>query len=348
MQRSMPAAVLGTQTVLPIEEQSQVADARRRATRLAASHGFDAAAAGNVGLAVTEAATNILKHAERGRLVLGLMEEPRGVGVEVIAVDNGPGMGNVIDSMRDGHSTAGSMGTGLGALARAATELEVYSAPNRGTVLRMEFWPPQISRRDEFELGVICLPRSGEEVSGDAWSVRTHAGRQVVLVTDGLGHGPDAAKAARVAISVLEKHADLGPAVLLERMHKALASTRGAAVAVAALDAEHETGVYAGVGNIGAAVLNGNDRIRHLVSSNGIVGHRLASVREVPFDLPRGGLLVLHSDGIGTHWDLAAYPGLVTRHPALVAGVLWRDFERGRDDVTVVAFRYRVAREKAS
>jgi hypothetical protein len=92
------------------------------------------------------------------------------------------------------------------------------------------------------------------------------------------------------------------------------------------------------VGNIACRV-EASTANRHLVSYNGTVGHVLRKVQEFSFPWPKGALLVLHSDGLVTHWDLAAYPGLSARHPGLIAGVLYRDYDRGRDDVSVVVLR---------
>ena len=73
-----------------------------------------------------------------------------------------------------------------------------------------------------------------------------------------------------------------------------------------------------------------------MVSYNGTVGHEVRKIREFTYLWPKGGLLVMHSDGLGTQWRLDRYPGLIARHPSLIAGVLYRDFNRGRDDVTVL------------
>ena len=94
------------------------------------------------------------------------------------------------------------------------------------------------------------------------------------------------------------------------------------------------------MGNIVARV-EASSANRNLVSYNGTVGHTLRKVQEFAFPWPINSLLVMHSDGLGTHWDLAAYPGLTTRHPALIAAVLYRDYDRGRDDVSVVVIRNR-------
>ncbi|OLB97884.1 MAG: hypothetical protein AUH30_09400 [Candidatus Rokubacteria bacterium 13_1_40CM_68_15] len=95
---------------------------------------------------------------------------------------------------------------------------------------------------------------------------------------------------------------------------------------------------YAGLGNIAGAVL-ADGRMRHMVSHNGIAGHEARRLNEFSYPWPDGALVVLHSDGLGTHWDLGRYSGLIQREPSLIAGVLYRDFARRRDDVVVVVAR---------
>jgi hypothetical protein len=95
---------------------------------------------------------------------------------------------------------------------------------------------------------------------------------------------------------------------------------------------------FAGVGNIAASILDGNDR-RQMVSHNGIVGSNLRKVQEFVSPWSSGAMLIMHSDGLGSRWDLEHYPGLAMRHPSLIAAVLYRDFARKRDDVTVLVVR---------
>ena len=95
---------------------------------------------------------------------------------------------------------------------------------------------------------------------------------------------------------------------------------------------------YAGLGNIAGAIV-GDAPVRHMVSHNGTAGHEARKFEEFTYPWPEGALVVVHSDGLATHWDLGRYPGLMQREPSLVAGVLYRDFSRRRDDVTVVVVR---------
>jgi serine/threonine protein phosphatase PrpC len=175
-------------------------------------------------------------------------------------------------------------------------------------------------------------------VCGDAWAIEARDNRTTLMVADGLGHGPDAARASRAATVSMLANLKEEPGELLKRGHQALQATRGAAVSVARFGVSSDQGIYAGVGNIAGRVESSNER-RQLVSHNGTLGHALRKVQEFPFSLAPGGLLILHSDGLSGHWTLADYPGLMAKHAGLIAGVLYRDHDRGRDDTTIVVIK---------
>ena len=324
-------------TAFTISDPSGVSEVRRYAASLAGRLRFGEGPAGQLAVAVTEAATNIVKHARHGQMFFRTLERAGVQGVEALAVDKGPGIANITESMRDGYSTSGSPGTGLGALKRMGAQFEIWSQPGKGTLVRFEAWPrPPVN--EALPAGAVSLPKNGEQVCGDAWTLVQGRGRVVLFVVDGLGHGPEAAKAARIAVEAVERHRELDAANLMEAVHNALRPTRGAAAAVAMLQAESELCTFCGVGNISASI-RGPGNARSMVSHNGILGHQVRKMQEFSYPFPRGALCIAHSDGLGTHWDLAHYSGLSARHPALVAAALNRDHSRGRDDVTVVAVR---------
>jgi anti-sigma regulatory factor (Ser/Thr protein kinase) len=323
-----------------VSEVSQVSEARRGASALAARAGFDEEGAGRVALVVTEAATNLVKHGRGGQIILRAFDDGER-GVEVLVLDRGGGMASVAECQRDGFSTSGSSGTGLGAIARLSDHHEIYSQPDRGTALIARLFSARRepgTKAPSLEVGGFSIPKRGEEVCGDDWALRPRALGGTVTVVDGLGHGIEAAAAAREAITVLHDRPARGPAATIQDMHGALRHTRGAAAAVCDVDLERELVTYAGVGNVSGIILSGRGN-RSMVSHNGIVGHQMRVVQEFSFPWPDDALLVLHSDGLTSHWSLDGYPGLLQRHPSLIAGVLYRDFERGRDDVTVVVGR---------
>lgn len=322
--------------LLHIDDPSGAGEARRQAERLARSAGFSDSDAGKVALVATETASNLVKHAGHGEMVLGVLG--RAV-IQILGLDRGPGLGSRAESLRDGFSTTGTAGTGLGAIQRLSTVFDLYSARDKGTAVLSQISNENQVRAESAPLGTgaVSVPVVGEEVCGDAWE-EVAASQPVILVADGLGHGPDAHLAAERARGAFLTGPgdDLG--LIFARMNDRLRGTRGAAAAVARLDAATRTVRFAGVGNIAGVVLSGTGR-RALVSQNGTVGGPMPVMRTVTEPLPERGLLVLHSDGVSARWTFDSYPGLMSHHPALIAGVLFRDFARPRDDATVVVKR---------
>jgi anti-sigma regulatory factor (Ser/Thr protein kinase) len=341
---------MAAQQRFEIAEASQTAFARRATCELARGLGFDETTSGELAIVVTECATNLLKHAQHGELLVrplvdngtpGTLQH----GIEVLSIDQGPGIADLHRCFQDGYTTAGSPGNGMGAIERLSDELDIWSAPGQGTVLRAVFWsgPAPASGSSHLPYGVVNLPLRTETVSGDAWSCHSTQDEFTVLVADGLGHGPQANVAAIAAARLLPMLGDQPLDQIMDAANEALRPTRGAAVGIARVPRfagmGNGTAIFAGVGNISASVWT-DDSHRHLVSHSGIVGQS-APRRAQQFDVPcpPNALLVLHSDGLGSRWDLAKYRGLSLRHPALVAAVLYRDFARGRDDVTVFVAR---------
>jgi len=225
----------GQTTLVPVVDESQVGEARRAMAALGQRVGLDPNAASNAAVVTTEAATNLVKHAGGGEILLRAVED----GVEVIALDRGPGMADVSASLRDGHSTVGTQGNGLGAIRRMATTFDIYSVRGQGTaVLARIRSQPAPRERVRLELGAVSLPKSGETVNGDAWLSQTTARGARILMVDGLGHGPIANDAAHAALEAFRAAPGESVEAAVETCHLALRSTRGAALAVTEVDVE--------------------------------------------------------------------------------------------------------------
>lgn len=320
-----------------IDEQSGIGGARRTAVALAGALGLGSDAVGRLAIVVTEAATNMLRHAVRGTILLRGVVVADGPGVEVLALDKGPGIPDVSRAMRDGYSTSGTAGEGLGGIRRLAQTFDIYSQRNRGTALLArvgESASPGAPSIDD-RLGVVCSPLRGQVECGDAWRILQGRGRTTVVVVDGLGHGPHAAAASATATALLPAHASDDAAVLLGAFDVAMRATRGAAISVTIVDDVAREAHFSGVGNVDGRIV-ADGRTSHLVPQNGIIGHAMPSPRASTVAWPAGARLIMHSDGISARWHMDSYPGLLTAHPALIAGVLYRDFARDRDDATVV------------
>lgn len=326
--------------LISISESSQAGEARRIALALANSLNFNETQRGKVGIVVSELANNLVQHAGQGVLLLQTIKRNNQSGIEIISLDKGPGIANISECLQDGFSTKNTPGNGLGAIQRLSTLFEIHSLPQQGTAILAQIWANKLLNQENIhllELGSICLPISSETVSGDNWAIAKSNDYSLILVVDGLGHGPMAAAAAAVAIEIFKQvHESLK--AMVEAMHRAMRPTRGAALAVAQIDLKSQTVQYVGVGNISATIHSASGNCR-MVSHNGTVGHEVRKIQEFSYPWQREGILIMHSDGLGTHWDLSHYQGLAAKHPSLIAGVLYRDFNRGRDDVTVLVAR---------
>ncbi len=366
----------------------ELSGARGAAAALARRMGLDEQRAGQVALAVSEAATNLSRHAVDGAILLRAVRGSEQAGVELVAVDSGPGMSNVPDAMLDGSSSAGTLGIGLGAVARLADVFDIHSLPGRGTVLAARFWPRSSAeqaaggraRSTEPVVDGLTRPISGEQQCGDAWAARLDDGRPasdagtpvevprvqrpgavdwasltatrpastgwpapqpgegtavLVMLCDGLGHGPLAARAAEAAVRAFRDSRSTMPEQAIQEVHQALRGTRGAAVAVARIEPQTRRLLFCGVGNIAATLIGPDSRVG-LMSHPGIVGHQMRSMRTFEQPLSPGSALVMHTDGLTERWSPSALPGLLLHSPVVMAGQLLREAGIRHDDAGVV------------
>jgi anti-sigma regulatory factor (Ser/Thr protein kinase) len=343
-----PPALTGLSIRVPIDEQSQIGAARRAAVALANEHALSGEAIGRLAIIVTEAATNVLIHGNGGVLLLRALSSALGAQIEVLALDKGAGIPDVARAMHNGYSTSGTAGQGLGAMQRLAQVFGIYSQRGGGTAVlaRVGAPKPRDSSPSDFpiedRMGVVCVPLRDQLESGDAWRLIALQNGVALLLVDGLGHGEGAATASAVAINMFPRFATSPPESALVDFDRAMRGTRGAALSMATMDEASSALRFAGVGNVDGRILRG-ESAEHLVPQNGIVGHTMPNMRGITTTWPAGARLVMHSDGLSTRWRTESYPGLARLHPALLAGVLYRDFGRERDDATVIVLDARAS-----
>ncbi|WP_030190598.1 ATP-binding SpoIIE family protein phosphatase [Streptomyces violaceorubidus] len=337
---------------VPVHDSTRVRDARVAAEHAAALAGLDEQRTSTAALVATELATNLLKHAGGGRVVVdvvappflaaGAQDAPR---VQVVTVDHGPGIADVSAALRDGFTTTSSLGAGLGTCARLADDFDLHSVPGRGTVVVARIGPVRGARAADpsaagrLRAGAVNVPFGGAEYSGDAWAWVRDGDLVTLMLADGLGHGPEAARASTAAVEALRTAAHLPPAEAVRRLDRALSGTRGAAVAVAQVDTRAAVLRFTGVGNIGARLCEGGTW-RHLVSRPGIVGaHRPTTLREEQAPWADDRVLVLHSDGLPSRWSPTSDTCRTAADPAVTAAVTIRDASSParpvRDDTAV-------------
>jgi anti-sigma regulatory factor (Ser/Thr protein kinase) len=321
----------------PMEDPSRVGEARRHAADLATDCGMDEVAAGRLALVVTELATNLLRHASNGRLWISA-RRARGE-VEVIAVDDGPGIADIERSLGDGYSTGGTPGTGLGAVRRLSQHFDLHSSVPGGTVVVARVRPEGVADdTGPASVGAVALAAPGEVVCGDAWAFAIDGDRVALMVADGLGHGPDAAEASSVAIEEFLEDPLAAPRDVIARTHQALRRTRGAAVMVLQADAAASAVRSAGAGNVVGRLVSGVSD-RSILCQHGTAGVTIRTPEESSTPWPEHALLLAFSDGIETRWKADVITPVLGRDPTLAAALLVRDHCRGRDDATVAVLR---------
>jgi anti-sigma regulatory factor (Ser/Thr protein kinase) len=333
--------VIRSSTAVSVNQQSDVAAARRTSQDCAAALDFSTQGAAKVALIVTELATNLVKHGGGGSIVVGSDDEEPSV-LEIFSIDKGRGIASLPAAMRDGYSTAGSAGTGLGAIRRQSQSFDVYTHPGHGTAIFCCVVDDERVPREGFpardaalRVAGICVPKTGETASGDAWSSTRGHQTVTIAVADGLGHGESAAIASTRAMVVFRERERESLQELLADMHEPLRPTRGAAVSVARIHLASRKVEFAGVGNVSGAIVE-ETATRRLVSHGGTVGAEMRRVQSFTYPWTASSILIMHSDGLSGSWSFDSYPGLSQHSPALIAAVLFRDFCRGRDDATIV------------
>jgi anti-sigma regulatory factor (Ser/Thr protein kinase) len=334
---SMPEGLLDEGTWFRVEEVGSAAAVRRAAERLATDLGMSEKRVADLSIVAAEAAGNLVKHADEGVVMVRVVRTAEQAGVEILTIDRGPGIVDIDHAIGDGHSTAGTLGIGLGAILRQASRWDLHSLPGKGTVLAVQVWPDTVPE-PSWSAG-LTRPLTGESVSGDAYAVRGEGDRRQMLVADGLGHGGLAAIASREAVRAFLTGPVVPPAAAVEVLHKALGHTRGAALAVAELDTSAGLVRYAGLGNIVGTVLAQDGTRRGMISMPGIAGHQRRQIRAYDYPLAPGSVVLMHTDGVVDRWKASDYPGLLTHAPVVIAATVLRDAGTRRDDAGVLVAR---------
>lgn len=330
---------------IEVRDMSAIGEVRRSCATLAQDLDLDENTAGKASIAAVELSTNLVRHAGGGFFLLQAIPIPGVEGIEILAVDAGPGMTDPWRCASDGYSTTGTTGEGLGSVRRLSSEFDIYSMPGKGSVILCRVVAEGSttgSVKSRLSFGAIGIALFPHDPCGDAWAIHESGPQVRVILADGLGHGVEAARAADEAVSIFRRLASRGPREIAEILHAGLRSTRGAAIGVLGLDIGRQIAKYCGIGNISARILDGQYS-RQLMSHNGTAGAQAPKIEEYTYPWPDKGLCVMHSDGVAMHWTLEAYPGLLQRHPAVIAAVLYRDFARGRDDASLVVVKENVA-----
>ncbi len=322
-------------------DRSQVGFARRQAERIAVESGLSDDDAARAALITVEAATNIIRHGQAGSILLNPAPPGAAPAVLIVAADTGPGIADLETALADGHSSAGGMGGGLGAIRRMSDWLDIYTRPGRGAVVAAI-----VGEGASDSLARACgmlAPMPGLTVCGDGWDVRRQDGALWALMCDGLGHGEKAAVSTEAAIEAFQRDSLSSMTDLIGRLDAALRRHRGAAALVARLSPDEAKIQAAGVGNITGAIVDPDGRVQRLVSQGGVIGGEARAPSPLDYDWGEESVLVMATDGLRTVHDFAAWPGLFRHGPLTIAATIYRDLARGSDDTGLLAVKARAA-----
>ncbi|GAB3316882.1 serine/threonine protein kinase [Larkinella ripae] len=329
-------------TVFNASDRSYLAILKKEIRSYAAQIEFNAHKLAELDIIVAEIASNLVKHAGGGEVLVRKIQEKEQTGIELISIDNGPGINDPIRMLEDGMSTTQTLGQGLGAIKRLSDYFQLYSLKKWGTILLSRVYtkdPPAFRALQKVEIRPVIVPKPGETACGDGFFAKTTPTGLKLFLGDGLGHGPEASHAVQEAIRAFQLCPEPNPASIIRSIHQAVKKTRGLVGTVVTFDYKTRCWKLCGVGNIATRLQSGILSKNHM-AYNGIIGLNIPGTmndQEVAFE--SGQQLIMCSDGIKSRWDLSKYPAIAKYDLSILAAALYKDYARRTDDTSVVVAR---------
>ena len=323
-----------------VAERSQLSFVKREIHNLVRID-FGENRTGEIDIVVSELCSNLIKHAGSGEILYRLSKENNQPLFEIISIDNGPGMKDVVHSSKDGISSKNTLGQGLGAISRLSSFSQVYSTEGWGTIIYAGFRlaPLEKASPGRFIFRCLNVAKPGETVSGDGIEIRRLEDKVMVLAGDGLGHGPHAKEAVDKAIEVFNSSVSTDPAELIKELHAGVKKTRGLVATIAELDFSKKKWEVCGIGNIHTRLQQGLE-YRNYICNNGIISLNIPGrIENAVWNMEKFQMLIFCSDGIKTRWDIARYSSILKYDPMILAAALYKDHARQNDDMTILIIK---------
>jgi anti-sigma regulatory factor (Ser/Thr protein kinase)/serine/threonine protein phosphatase PrpC len=336
-----------------ITEWHQVSTIRRNIANFAHDIGFAIEEIDEISIVVLELAENLLTHkTERSKIICSKVTEGNKVGIQILSLDSGPGISDVKRAMNDGYSDKGTLGIGLGAVKRLSDEFDITSKTRLsqllgfdgreglGTVIGARKWLSAgnnsiDTKINEMKFGILSRPFKGEKFNGDTVFLKFFNNKLMIAVIDGLGHGFEAEEAAQKAIECLNNNYHQNLDMIINQMKSDIRKTRGLVISIALIDYRKSLLNYVGIGNVTTRIYKSSESIRP-VNVNGMIRATIPNFRILQYPWSNDSIIVMATDGISEKNDPDKYPGLIDKHPMVLAGVLFRDYARLTDDATIV------------
>jgi anti-sigma regulatory factor (Ser/Thr protein kinase) len=321
-----------------VEERSYVSFIKREIHQKVVAAQFTEKQQGEIDIIISEITSNLIKHAARGEILYRISFDDSSPVFEVLCLDKGPGMADPLRMMKDGISTTKTLGQGLGAMERLSNLFQIFTLPKWGTIVyaKVGKTAERKLRKAGFSVDVktLCVPKSGELVCGDGFSIKQTEDFIHIFFGDGLGHGPSAKEAVDQAAKFFQECKDTDPVSILRQMHEAVKRTRGLVASVAVMNRGLGQWSLCGVGNILTRLYSGIE-YKNYLSYNGAIGLNIpGSMKASMIPVERNQHLIMCSDGLQSRWDLVKYPSVFKYDNTLLAAALYKDFSRGTDDTS--------------
>lgn len=328
----------------PTQNESALILLRSRLSAIAQRLGIPDWKKENMLLVASELVTNHVKHAG-GRGMIQVWQQPGPV-LDIVALDFGPGISDILLAETDGYSSVNTMGKGLGSIRRLSDELLIYTQPEsagrirkwNGTVFLARFFPGDnrnaTVRGDlpGFRVGMFSRALSDLRYNGDRIYLQREHNSLRWLHLDGLGHGEEAQDATANLAAQLSRGEDIS--AILDAVHLQLSNTRGAVGVIGAIDLEQSCVQVIGVGDMHAHLYD-NDQIGSIPFAPGILGREYRTPSLFGAEFGKKSLVVSASDGIRRNWDTMNFAGLFNQHPQLIAYTLGNIMGRISDDQSI-------------
>lgn len=333
----------GAHTSFNAEDRSYFAILKKEIHNMSLAAGFSEKRAGELDIIVAEMTSNLVKHGGGGEVLAKIIHDDKNTGIEVISIDNGPGMTDPLKMMEDGMSTANTLGHGLGSMQRLSDVFQVYSLKDWGTIVLCRLYKSTHTRtrspKPLADVKALVVAKPGETLCGDGAFYEIKNNRLKLMLGDGLGHGPDAHAAVQKAIGAFRQCDEENPVEILRFIHKEVKKTRGLVASAASYSFKEKKWQLCGIGNISTRTQNYLSG-KTYIAYNGIVGLNIPnSMKEQEIPLERNQLIIMCSDGIKTRWELQKYIGIFRYDLSVLAAAIYKDFGRQTDDMSILVCR---------
>lgn len=321
-------------------DRSYYALLRKGIHRQAVQADFSEKKLAHLDLIVAEITSNLAKHTVGGEILCGLIGNGDNQYLELICIDNGPGISNLPGMLLDGVSSVSTLGHGLGSIKRLSDFFSIYTLKGWGTILISRLYKTSAPKKIPLlSVNTLVLPKPAETTSGDGCIYKFTERYFKLLLLDGLGHGPEAHNVVVEANNTMKICPYHEPEEIVRFLHQSLKKTRGGVGTVLVYDFMEQAVKILGVGNIATRVVDGTE-IKNVMSYNGIIGHNIPNTMTSHLiDQKEFSYLILCSDGIKTRWDLSKHPMMLRYDPMILAAAIYKDFSRRNDDMSVVIIK---------